>query len=307
MSESTRHGTICAYCAEPRLTGNERPEHPIQAAIGSSWRVYTVCDPCNDWADTEIDQPFLRDPFILELRSEHDIRDHRHSRRAQPIGSPLLRGHTDDGLYVVADHEGRPEIRNSRIEEGPDGEFTIVAGSRAEYDRLLRKLQIRAALEGKTIESGEPTIGEVQPRVTGRMQVRPWCWRRALAKIALAAGSVAYDEAWRRSPDAALLREWMRDKDALPHDHCPFERIAGGRLARLVEPPHHAVFFEPADGAMIVNVVLFGDIAFKLPVDTTGRPRPQIAWYLDTRRPRANGETTWSRLLTNVTRGAAAA
>lgn len=76
-----------------RLTGTQRPEHPIQAAIGSSWQVFTVCDPCQEWANVNVDQPFLDDDFILELRSRHDIRDQRHGA-GRRVASPLSRGHT---------------------------------------------------------------------------------------------------------------------------------------------------------------------------------------------------------------------
>jgi hypothetical protein len=290
-------GKVCVYCAEPRLTGDQRPEHPIPAAIGSSWQVFTVCDRCNDWADVHVDQPFLDDDFILELRSSHDIRDQRHGT-GRRVASPFSRGHTPEGLYVVADEEWQqPHVRGRILEGSGENEFRIVAGDEEEYQRLLKKLELRAAALGKTLELGEPEIVHDHPRVTGRLVVRPWRWRRLFAKIALAAGSVAYDKDWHTSSDAQQLRHWMRDKDALPYDHCPLERVAGSAIEPLVEPAHHVVCFLPGAAATQLAVVLFGEYCLRLPIDTAGRSRPVVAWDLDPHRPRVHGETTWNGLL----------
>lgn len=304
MTSTASHpyGSVCVACGKPVLTGTEKPEHPIQAAIGSSWETFTSCDDCNGWASKEIDQPFLNDDLILELRSRYDVRDVRHSGRTRRIPSPLLRGYTEDGFYVVADEEGKPHVRSSRVERGEDGEFFITAGSEEEMERLLNDLRVKAALEGKTVYEGESIVVDDRPRVTGRLKVRPWVLRRSMAKIALAAGSVAYDESWRLSDDAERLRRWMRDKHSLPFDYCPFEHVNGSLLEELVEPPHHAMFFRRRESATILTIVLFGEIAFDLPVETAGRAVPRIAWFLDPRRPRGNGQTTWTQLLTNIVR-----
>lgn len=292
------HGTICVACGEAKLTGDEKPEHPIQAAIGSSWDVFTFCDDCNGWLSSEVDQAFLDEPFILELRSRYDVRDQRHSGRARRTGSPILRGHTEEGLYVVADEDGKPHLRGTRVEPGTEeGDFYVTAGSEEDKQRALEQLRIKTALEGKALEEGESIVVEERPRVTGRIEVRPWVLRRAAARIALAAGSVVYEEGWRVSNDAAQLRHWMRDKDALPWDHCPLEQVEGGPLEDLVEPPHHTMFFMQGEAATILVIILFGEMVFKLPVDSEGRPRPTTAWHLDPRRPRGDGRTTWTQLL----------
>ena len=40
----TDASNVCAYCAEPVLTGQENPEHVLPASLGASLAVYTVCD-----------------------------------------------------------------------------------------------------------------------------------------------------------------------------------------------------------------------------------------------------------------------
>lgn len=294
-------GTICPYCGDAALLGTERPEHAIPAALRAGMVVYTVCDECNTWAGEEIDQPFLADDFILLLRSEHDIRDPRGGpRRQRRVLSPLGHGFTADGIRITLDENWVPSMTGRIFEDEDSDEYRIVAGTHEELRKLTDRVTRRAAAKGLTASAGQPVEGSVQPQVRGQLQVRPWVWRREIAKIALACGSVAYPEEWRRSEDADLLRTWMRDAKALPYDHCPIERVADTELQHAFPAPAHGMFFMRGAVSTILTVVLFGDIAFKIPVDTAGRGVPQIAWYLDPNRPVDQGETTFGRLMMNA-------
>lgn len=157
-------GRLCAYCAERRLDGSQRPEHPLPAALRSSIRVYCVCDPCNDWAGREIDQWFLDDPFILELRSSLDVRDPRHPDRRIP--SPLLRGHDENGLWVTADPEGSPLLPDGGIIDLGEGSFQVVAGDQERAEELLGKFRGRAEGIGWRVETDGWQSEEVRPSIT---------------------------------------------------------------------------------------------------------------------------------------------
>jgi hypothetical protein len=287
------HSKICVYCGEPALTGEEEPEHPIPAAIGSSLTVPNVCDPCNRWAGVHVDQPFLQDDWVLLHRAQHDIRDPR--RPGRPVPHPLKHGTTDDGVRVTVDDEGRPHL-GSRIVERPDGTARIIASTMEEAQRLLARFEQRAAEQGYRVERAGSGERQVRPVVNMGVMSDLHAWTRMGAKIALGIGSLAYDADWRLSPDADYLRRVMREGEDAGKVICP-ERVDDDHpFRRLVEPPEHAAFFLAGSQTKLA-VVLFGALFFAVPVDSENRPTPRVAWRLDPRRPRASGQTTFDGLI----------
>jgi hypothetical protein len=290
-------GEICAYCAQPVLTGEEKPEHAIPAALGASLTVDTVCDPCNCWAGKEIDQPFLEDDWVRLHRSQSGVVDPRRGRKSRPTSSPMLQGYTDDGDFVRLDQNGEPRLR-SRIVDLGEQKFQIRADSIEEMERLKRRVEKRT---GKEITDEAITHFSSQPRVHGRMSLDTLVWLRQTAKIGLAVGSQVYPEAWRTGADAARLREWLNSEDALaPLGQAiglvPRE-VSGTPIERFVNGATHLVFFQRTKEATMLIVVLLGSVFVSLPVDTSGGPTPQIAWKLDPARPKAGGQTSFDTLL----------
>lgn len=156
---------------EPVLSGRERPEHALPAALRALVRVWTVCDQCNTWAGQHVDQPFLDDPLVRELRSRHDVRDPRHPDRR--VESPFAHGFTSEGVHIAADETWTPRIVSGRIVDHEDGNIEIVAGDQAEADRLAERVRKRAEAEGKTATFGDWRIVNDHPRITGHLQIRP--------------------------------------------------------------------------------------------------------------------------------------
>jgi len=165
---------LCAYCVTNTLTGSEKPEHPIPAALGAvSLTVPTTCDLCNEWAGREIDQPFLRDDLIRAHRSLVDQRDPRRGGHARRVASPLLRGRTAEGDYVAFDHElGRP-VMGSRIVDLGGGRQEIRAGSEQEAARLLEKMRERAASAGQEIRVEAERRSQFRPEITAAVGTLP--------------------------------------------------------------------------------------------------------------------------------------
>lgn len=292
-------GDICAYCARPVLIGTEKPEHVIPAALGASLVVDTVCDKCNEEAGRDVDQPFLADEWVHEHRSRGGRPDPRR-KNSRPIRSRLLRGHTDEGDYVFLDDDGVPQM-GSRIIDLGDGRIQLRAGSEAEAQRLQKRVEKRAAAEGKRARIDEVRHSSSQPKITAQFTLDAMVWRREAAKIGLAVGSLVRPQEWRTGPDAGLLREWFNGTDRSSDDgRAPGlvpSSVAGTPFEKLVTNEEHLLFFQPLNGATYLGVVLFGATQFWVPVDTKDAAVPGIAWKLDPDHPRADGTTSWDALL----------
>lgn len=294
------HGHICAYCGQPVLTGNEKPEHPLPAAIGSSLVIFTVCDRCNEWANKEIDQPWLGDDWTMIFRATHDIRDQRRAQSRRPL-DPMRHGFTDEGVRVSVDENWKPTLGSKIIEDGD--KVRIVAGSEKEAERLLEKVRKRAEAEGKRLEMGNWEKGESRPTVCVNLKVNIIAWRRMAAKIALGVGSAIYPEDWRLSGDAEQLRTWMRDPEAPDPggDEGRFgilpERIEDrDGIALLVDPPEHLLLVAGSEKRTSLLMILFGELLMSMPLNTNGDRPPDVAWLLDPSTPRRDGRTSLDEL-----------
>jgi hypothetical protein len=290
-------GKVCVYCGEPVLSGLERPEHAIPAALGATLTVDTVCDPCNSWAGKEIDQPFLADDWVREHRSQSGVIDPRRGRKGRPVASPMLSGgETHDGDFVSLDESGKPKLR-SRIVDLGNNEFQIRANSMAEMERLKQRVEKRT---GKQITDESIERFTSQPRITGRIIVDTLIWRREAAKIGLAIGSKVYPASWRTGADAALLREWMHGMDASTEDGkahgLALAAVRPSPFELIVDGSSHLLLFMRSNESTYLAVVLLGAILFSVPVESTGLPTPGVAWKLDPHSPHAPRETTLDAL-----------
>lgn len=289
---------ICAYCARQALTGTEKPEHPIPAALGSSLEVQTVCNRCNEWAGREIDQPFLNDDWVREHRSQSGVIDPRRGRKGRAVSSPMFSGgETEDGDFVSLDETGKPRLRSRIIDLG-DNRFQIRTDSVEEMERLKKRVEQRT---GKKITDESISHSSSRPRIQGRIVVDTLLWQREAAKIGLAVASHVYPLSWRTGIDASLLREWLHGIDASSADgkarglalgsvnDSPFELIVDG--------PSHLLLFIRSGESTHLAVALLGSMLFTVPVNTTGAPTPRIAWKLDPHHPRKDGEASFDALL----------
>jgi hypothetical protein len=302
MEHVLRRGTVCAYCGEPVLTGREKPEHPIPAALGSSLAVRTVCDPCNAMAGREIDQPLLADDVLKISRSLAQQVDPRR-RQERTIPNPLLTGRTADGTVVYSDADGQPVVQRRVVNLG-EGKQVLTASSEDEMGIMLREIDKRAARDGMRVLRGEQTRSRFQPEISVNISTNVLLWHRAAAKIALGVASHVYPEQWRVGDHAIRLRAWLRGRDPLTADGLAsglLPTLLTGPLGQMVARQEHALWFvechdEGGRRLVMLFVILFGQLGFGLPVDSTGALPPR-AWRLDSRRPKADGETTFDQLL----------
>ena len=66
---------LCTYCLEQKVDAERSDEHVVGAALGGTWTVNDVCETCQRWAATEIDEPFSQMLWTLEKRHRLRIPD----------------------------------------------------------------------------------------------------------------------------------------------------------------------------------------------------------------------------------------
>lgn len=283
--------TVCAYCGRPTLTGNDEPEHAIPAAINGRFTTRAVCVPCNRWAGREIDQPWLNDPFVLEVRFEARVPD----RRGKVLErSPFRTGVTQDGRRIELGPDGTPKLLNSVVRRDREtGEVHIVAPDQVTLDMLVERERRKAEPEGKSWTAGRQSTTSDRPRVSGTGMVWPGRWERMAAKASLALLAEVQPAAWRRSPSAVLLREKLRDMNRAVSQVGLYSSEA---VESFAASPATAISVMTVGARPILNVSLVGifTVRFALADDLKGTDQ---AWVSDPLDPRRSCSGTFTEVI----------
>lgn len=272
---------LCIYCGKPVLTGNEDPEHAVPAAINGRLTTDGVCVPCNRWAGKEIDQSWLGDPSVLDVRFSDRIPD----RRGRLVtASPMLTGTTADGRRVTLGPDGHPRQLNTPVTRDPArGDMTISAPDQASLDAQMVKQKRKAEAAGKTFTPGRQQTKSDQPQVSVQIETSPSLWRQMAAKVALALLGEQQPVAWRKSASAEILRKEMGT--SRPHKDVRLDRLEAVDLF-AARPATAVVLCRTPNGpAITVSLMGFFGATFQL---TDDLDRPDWAWVSDPIDPSRN-------------------
>jgi hypothetical protein len=270
-------GKVCVYCGEAHLDGTQRPEHPLPHVLGADITVFTACTWSNEEAGRRVDQPWLNHFFVQNERVKWGAQDKRHKDR--PAIDPLFdRPFVDEDGHRVIVRDRVPTYPGSIVRDGD--RISIAADTEERAAELLERVKRQLAEDGHTVGDYTQEIRSSQPRVNGDVEVSLFAGVRMGAKLGLAFGAEAFDEAWRLSDEAEQLREWMWGET-------PISPTTGNPLAwqpsteerhPLAEPPNHTIFFSRIDDTIVLTVLAFGTLGFAVPVAPADLGVPEIAW-----------------------------
>jgi hypothetical protein len=279
-------GKRCFYCGGP-LTGHERPEHIIPAAIGAELVTHRVCDACNTRAGEEVDQPWLGDPHVLPLRMMHTVLD----RRDQPVRPRPVRATLDDGrVALVAEHGTHFEIRPlPRVIVDEAAGTVHVEASRDDMDKIAARLE----KEHGTLRWSTPRPGPTTVTATATRELSIEMWPRFAAKVTLGIMSLVVDDSWLDADVAKALRTvlWSgaRQVNVLEEPGWAWAAVPVAIDRRkppgsLLEGGEHLVCFESEVERAALVIVVFGDLLYRVRIPAPDVPKISPAWLLHSGR-----------------------
>lgn len=236
----------CFYCGTTGRSGS--PEHIVPAHLGGRLTTRNVCDPCNQRAGKEIDEPLGEYLMVQIPRALHGVRHIRHQQR-----EPTARTEGIDpaGEPVIVDYSaaGR-QIFNAEGDELDDIDWVEIAYG------LASDLWVRLA--------AKVTLG-----CASKIRDDSWLDER----LARALQSVV----WGGGIDTPT---WP---NGLPG--WPDELEADSAIRQALGPDRHLVTLAAADdrpGSAVTQLFLFGgQITCQLPLPDFAVNRSGPAWVLD--------------------------
>jgi phosphoribosylformylglycinamidine (FGAM) synthase-like enzyme len=174
------------------------------------------------------------------------------------------------------DAQGRPIALNSPVSHDPESDtYAIRAKDEEDMKRLIDRYARKAAVEGKSISTGEPEFRSYQPSVTVNVQVIPQHWERMAAKVLLGFLAENLPSAWRASAQADALRAVMRAPDKRADE---VRLTAPGAMQHVATTPASAAFTHSIGDQTVAGVSLLGQfmLGFAVPGDD-----PRLLWISD--------------------------
>jgi hypothetical protein len=214
----------------------------------------------------------------------HHVLDRRDQPvRPRPTRAPL----TDGRTALVVDHGDHVEIRPlPRVTVDEKAGRLLVEASPDDAERIAKRFE----REHPDAGWGPARPGAATVTATVKYELSIETWPRFAAKVTLAAMSLLVDDSWLETDAAKHLQEvlWAGARQvhalldpgwawaAVP---MPVNRATSP--GNLLDGAEHLLCFESADGRAAVNVVVFGDLLYRVPLPVEHVPAVHPAWLLD--------------------------
>jgi hypothetical protein len=273
---------VCTYCLEEKPESERSEEHVIPAALGGSWTVMDVCEPCQEWANVEIDQPFNQSLWVLEQRHRLRIPD----RYGKVPNAPRVTATVADGrTAVVTLTPGGWELElppsNRPGEEDGSLQITVSLDDEAEY--IAKKVaRFKRDNPGFTWEITKREAAPQDPLdVSFPFSIPMKLWPRMGVKIALTVGRELFGQPWLRSDHGLLLHRllWDEERQVGMNPLPTKQTIWAG--SGWEPPPNHVLMTVDTFGTPMLLISLFGEDTYGVPLGDT-LPPGGSAWVLHT-------------------------
>jgi hypothetical protein len=284
MTMDVPHGGLCFYCSGP-LSGSEPPEHVLPAGLGVDLTTRRVCQPCNQRAGREVDQPWLSDYLVNEARVRLQVPD----RRGNPPRNMTIPAVSGDGRDVFVHLDGtagstrielKPQYRSDGIHWTTSG-YTVEATTKKLERMRQDHADVRVVRQAPEAAPETAVASIVQP---------PQTWPRFGAKVALAVASLVCADDWLESANAKALQEalWSGPADGLEPGVAWCSIPAQLPNALPMRPPEHLLTHVEWDGIQWLGLIIFAELQYRVPLEIDwGEAGPQSWWFSpDNRRGR---------------------
>lgn len=278
---------LCPYCGERRPDSERSDEHVLPAAIGCELITDLVCFDCNQRAGKEVDDPFLDELWVREMRHRHQVPD----RRGRIPGPPVIESElTSDGsrALTIMDRAGW-FLKALPVETWTDPSTLVYGVDATDAPEITQKKLERLRREtGRdvTLTSQTPRTTE-NPEATIKYQQSVVTWPRMGAKVALAVARMELDDTYLMSPAAEWLRSllWGDMAQTAPDDAGISKHLAGETLdadVRLGQrPPEHQLVLHRAGQKVGIAFTLFGEVRYAVSLGTAASLAAPAVWALD--------------------------
>lgn len=270
-------GRRCWFCGEVKSSLTN--EHVLSENNFGATLVApkAICASCNS-ASGEVELLVAGGAWVSEA-----VVEFRTGSATRPRAYPQVQGRTSDGATVhVQEHSGGKDVIAlvpRQIATDGDGTPVIEVESGTEKEYEMRQLK-----DGKRVRAvgRELTSLRVVETQRGIGLKTADAWGRFVAKVLLAAGSLALPDAWLDSPECAEMQGYfLRSRDKV---HMPFYAYEQDRSAEpwsLLDGTHLISFHRSAAGqGTRFLLALFGYLGAEIELPETECPTDEPSWLV---------------------------
>jgi HNH endonuclease len=272
---------LCTYCLEQKPDAERSDEHVVGAALGGTWTVNNVCETCQRWAASEIDEPFSQMLWTLEKRHRLRIPDRYGKVPLAPHQDVTLVDGRKGRITLVREGGWHLEIFPSRS-DADDGSIDARLSADNETE-TLRKWQARFERDNPGF-TWQIRDRQVEPRdhidVTFPFSMSMTLWPRFAVKVGLNVGRELFGQAWLESEHGMTLNRLLWNTET----KIQMKPLPTGRLPwsiRGYEPgPDHVLYVNiGVDGRPMLLISLFGEETYGVPLGDEPLPEKTV-WLL---------------------------